>query len=304
MTHYYFAYALNIQASFEFPELTPVNPPNAPCDVFIQWGNVSPNGLSHATKKGLSFQVNEREFWLSVANVARFLVRDGREIFVDPINNCDEDSIRVFLLGSCLGALLMQRGFFLLHGNVVQVNDGAVVFAGCSGAGKSTLAGSLYKRGFALLADDICAIDAHGQCIPGFPQLKLWADTAKQLDINTTDLRKIRPNIEKYALPLKEQFYAKHLPLKSIYILNTHNQENIHFAPLTGAAKYTALRSQAYRPQFLKGIFQEKDLQLRYAKLAQQWGITRVSRPNAGFTLHELTQRMESDWAKQGIQHG
>lgn len=300
MLHYYTAYAMSIQAPFQCPELTPLPSPQQDCDVIIRWGNVDEAGLSHSNKTSLGFQINENELWLSVANIARFLVRNGNEIIIEPVKGIDEDSIRLFLLGSCLGALLMQRDILVLHGNVVQIGNHALVFAGKAGVGKSTLASQFYKRGYSILADDICAINAHGQCIPGFPQLKLWADAAKQLNIDLSNLSKLRPCIEKYALPLIEQFSTELIPLKGIYILDMHNKEEIQLTPLTGAAKFIPLQAQAYRPQFLKGIYKKRDLQLRYAKLAHQVSMARVMRPNGSYTIHELAHLVETDWAKRG----
>ena len=43
------------------------------------------------------------------------------------------------------------------------------------------MAASLAKRGYSILADDVCAINADGEILPSFPQIKLWADAAKQL---------------------------------------------------------------------------------------------------------------------------
>ena len=76
------------------------------------------------------------------------------------------------------------------------------------GSGKSTLSGAFFNRGYSILADDICAINNEGSVLPSFPQIKLWADVAKKLIINTQTLKKIRPNVDKFALPLKKQFIS------------------------------------------------------------------------------------------------
>ena len=63
--------------------------------------------------------------------------------------------IRVFLLGSCLGALLHQRGVLALHASAIETDQGAVLFMGDSGMGKSTTLQAFIKRGYKMLADDI-----------------------------------------------------------------------------------------------------------------------------------------------------
>ena len=60
-----------------------------------------------------------------------------------------ESDVRVFLLGSCIGALLHQRGILVLHAGAIHTDKGAVLFTGPWGIGKSTL-----------LAASCCAADA------------------------------------------------------------------------------------------------------------------------------------------------
>ena len=54
------------------------------------------------------------EFLLKLDDIARFLVQHGEEILIQPAAESDEDGIRLFLLGSALGALLHQRGRLIL----------------------------------------------------------------------------------------------------------------------------------------------------------------------------------------------
>ena len=132
----------------------------------------------------------------------RFLVRQGREIIYEPLDGSDEDSIRVFMLGSCIGALLFQRGFLVLHGNAFEVDGQGVMCVGQSGAGKSTLAAEMMRRGHRVIADDVCPVDSAGNAIPGMPRIKLWQDSADKLGVNTSELKRIRPLLEKFNCPL------------------------------------------------------------------------------------------------------
>lgn len=52
----------------------------------------------------------------------------------------------------------------------------------------------------------------HGEVQPSFPQIKLWSDSAIHLNIDTQFLRRIRPTMEKFAVPLGKQFYKELLP--------------------------------------------------------------------------------------------
>ena len=298
----YQAFQLTIQSELEFPELYPLSDQHSlVADVVIQYGKVSEIGLESPIKKGLFFQAKQDTFWLHIPNIARFLVTYGSQITIDAIPGVDEDSIRVFLLGSCFGALLMQRGLYLLHGNAIQIGQHAISFTGRSGAGKSTLSGAFYKRGYSILADDVCAINAQGNVIPSFPQIKLWADAAAKLTIDTTSLRKIRPNIEKYAVPLGDHFQQQALPLKVIYILNPHNKEEITIQRLSGVEKFKPLRFQSYRPSYLKGLSLDANHKKQCGELANRITLARITRPNSGFSLDQLAEHIELDLKDQGL---
>lgn len=301
VTHYYYeAYQLIFQSELKFVELIPLYPPaEMQANVYISFGEVSSLGLSLARTKGVTYQANMNEFWLNVPNTARFLVTHGKNIIIQPIDGADEDSIRLFLLGSCLGALLMQRGLCVMHANVIRFDAFACAFAGLTGAGKSTLAAAFYKKGYDLLTDDVCAIDAKGYVIPGFPQLKLWKDAAKALEIDVKHRRKIRSVIEKYAIPLEKQFFNQTIPLKVIYVLNSHNKTNITFRQCTGIEKFLTLHNQSYRRYFLEGLGLTQQHRLHCVQLARQVSLTQIIRPDTGYSMDKLIPMIEYDLLKQ-----
>ena len=301
--YYYHAFALHIHSDLAFPELLPcANAPSA--DVTISFGPVSVSGLETPKQPtGLFYQATESELWLHVPNVARFLIRHGQQIIIDPVTGVDEDSIRVFLLGSCMGALLMQRDLFLLHGNAIKVGEHCISFVGHSGAGKSTLSGAFFNRGHSILADDVCAVSEAGQVIPSFPQIKLWFDAAKRLNIDTQALRRIRPLIEKFAVPLALQFQREALPLKMVYVLHAHNKDEFHFSKLTGMQKLQPLQVNTYRKSYLLGLGKKNAHFKRCAQIASKINLVRIERPNDGFKLDELVDLVQQDLTQCGLYH-
>ncbi len=298
----YHAFQLNIESELYFPELLE----QASCDLSvpdltIQWGDVNPDGLDDARLVRLFWQANEHMLWLHVPNVARFLISDGTKITIHPYPAVDNASIRVFVLGSCMGALLMQRGLFLLHGNAIKIGEHCISFVGHSGAGKSTLSGAFFKRGYSILADDVCAISPEGVVLPSFPQIKLWADAALQLNIKTPALRRIRPGIEKFAVPLGSQYQPTALPLKVVYILHPHNQDEFSLIPHSGMQKLKPLQSHSYRANYLKGLAQETRHFERCGRIASQIALVSIKRPNHGFKLDELVDLIEGDLTHRGL---
>lgn len=301
MTFYYKAFELNLVSDLYFPELLPIRFQKQKMDVRIRFGKVPANGIQDPIKSTASFQAKKDVFWLQIPGVARYLVTNGCEIVIDAMDETDENSIRIFLLGSCFGALLLQRGLFVLHGNAIRIDSYSFSIAGLSGAGKSTLAASLAKRGYSFLADDVCAINAKGEILPSFPQIKLWADAAKQLSIATNGLRRIRPDIDKYALPLTTQFCAQPLPLKLVYILNAHQEKNIVLKDLKGFDKYLPLKTQTYRHEYVESLAQVQSHKRQCIDLASQIELAQITRPAGPNQLQQLTDYIEFDLQKRGF---
>ena len=304
--YYYHAFQLNIQSAIKLPELlTVVSVNNLDVDmtpnIQINIGSVSKAGLLEVAAAGAFYQSNAHELWLDVPNVARYLIGHGDCITIDPYAQADEDSLRVFLLGSCMGALLMQRDLFLLHANAIKMGDACVSFSGNSGAGKSTLSAAFMNRGYSVLADDVCAINQAGHVIPSFPQVKLWEDSSQKLEIETDTLRRIRPNLEKFSVPLQEQFYTKNLPLKVLYILNSHNQDSFEFESIEGMHKMLPLKNNTYRHQYLKGLGRTKQHLKHAGGLASQIDVVRITRPRAGFQLETLVDLIQADLLARGV---
>jgi hypothetical protein len=173
---------------------------------------------------------------------------------VRPQPGIDAASVRVFLLGSVLGAVMFQRGFLVLHGNAIDVGGRAMVCLGPSGAGKSTLAAAMALRGYPVLADDVVPVDADCAAVPGFPRIKLWLDTAERLDIATGGLDRIRPGLEKFNLPLRSAFRDMPLPIRWIYLLHPANADAITVTPVAGQNLFKPLQANTYRRRFMEGM--------------------------------------------------
>lgn len=299
----YRVFDLTIQSELPFRELLPhSNTEQDASQIRIAFSTVSPHGLLESPSlKTAFYQPTSTEFWLHVPQVARFLITNGDQIHIDPMPESDEDSIRLFVLGSCMGALLMQRQLLLLHGNAIKIGNQCVSFIGNSGAGKSTLSAAFFKRGYSILADDICAINNVGEVLPSFPQIKLWADAAMQLMINTRILKKVRPNVDKFAVPLRQQFHNKPTPLKMVYLLETHHEKEISMMTLEGMEKCHALQHHVYRKQYLSNRAREHLCFKQCMQLASIIEFVRIRRPIDGFTLDEMINKIKLDLMKRGF---
>lgn len=294
----YKAYSLNIASEIEFPEL---KKSNKAADISITLGKVCQEGLKDP-KQGFAFcQVSQNELWLKIPNVAAFHMIDGKNIIVDIDPQSDLKSVRLFLLGSCIGAILQQRRQLALHSNAIRVGGGCVLFMGISGIGKSTLAAAFNKRGYQVLADDIAVVDEKNEVHPGIPQLKLWQDTLHKLEIEKKGRAHIRPEVEKYAFPLKSDFCEKPLPIKAIYLLSQHNQDEFIKESFHGINKFNPIKNNTYRLQYIKGMGLEAWHMQRCCSLAAITPITKITRPNFKFCLKELIDIIEKDLHEQKV---
>lgn len=291
------AFGLTIRSCLPLPELLPAEPDAVP-DVEIVYANV-PTELPDALARGVRFQAGKDKLLLIVDGVARYLVEQGRKISIARDPAADDDDVRVFLLASVFGALLHQRQDLVLHGSAIEWNGEAVVFMGHSGVGKSTLASAFRKKGHAVLTDDLCVVrpgaDGRMMAHPGFPQTKLWLDSLKQLDLSPDGLRRIRTKLEKRAVPLSEDFAARPLAIRKVYLLRPHNKPELKLNSIEGPPKFLALKNHTYRFGFLAAI-EGKAGHFQYAmKLAQQVPLAVAIRPSGSFQLDELVALIEED---------
>jgi hypothetical protein len=298
--HHYFAFGLSISSTIVLPELIEAPVTEAP-DVSIITGE-TPENLSNATFSGVRFQAAENNFLLKVKDVASFLVCDGNKIVINPSAQSSEKDIRLFLLGSAFGALFHQRGLLPVHGSAIVYNHKAIIFSGISGAGKSTLAAAFHNAGYSLLADDICVIALNQKTpmvYPGFPQMKLWADSLKKLEKENPDLKKVRDGILKYAYPTQKNFYDKPVEVGGLYIVNSHNKPDITIETIKGIEKFNILKENTYRVNFIKGIGNTASHFKHIESLARTCFVKKVARPSKEFKLKELKELIENDFKNQ-----
>lgn len=214
-----------------------------------------PETLPGARVAPYGLQIADDAVMLTVANTARYLIRDGQEIVVDPLEGASERNLRLFLLGSALGMLCHQRGLLPLHANAIVADGAAVAFAGPSGAGKSTLAAHFARTGFEVLCDDVCVIafDEAGRPLawPGLPRVKLWGDAASAFGHDSNELDRAIEGMDKYHVPLRGTVEARPIPFKRLYVLSRAEDRPGEIRRLNGQAAMAEVMAQTYRALYL-----------------------------------------------------
>lgn len=279
----YKAFGICFLSEFEIPELILTHEKS---DVNIRLGK-TPANLNKEAKRGVKFQATKNEFLLEVDQIAKYYVKDGNEIVVEPYTKPNEE-VRLFLLGSAFGALFLQRGLLPIHGSAVKFGNSASIFTGLSGVGKSTIASYFAQNNFQVLADDISVLREDLKVYAGFPKMKLWKDVLKAMHIETEGLLKIRPELEKFHIPISNYFYAEPLPLNRVFILNSKNSKGFEAEELTGIRKFNAIKNHTYRFRFVQGLEQHVDHFKILNNLLPNIKVYRISRPNAPIMIKEL----------------
>jgi hypothetical protein len=292
----YWAYGLRIHAEIVCPEL-PVHPqPDGNPDVTIRL--LSPvESITESLEQGY-FEVRPGVFRLAVTGVAQYLVEEGKRISIEPLAGASWEEVRVFLLGSAMGALLYQRGLLPLHGSAVETNWGAMIFVGAQGVGKSTLAAQFHRRGYRLLSDDVCAVatTAEGlQVLPALTHFRLCADAYERLE----SPEGARFNVDKFVVPMGEGYCPHPVPLRAIHILADQDSDTPEFEVLRGFNRVQRLLENLYRPQYLKGQGTQSDLMRMAGQIAQKTIMVEVTRRRDPKVIEELVGFLESVWTER-----
>lgn len=300
----YQGFNLSITTPFECPELLDADvkselfPPVTVC-----YGNV-PDHLDDVLNSGPIFEATNDHFLMRIQNVGKYLIRNGNEIIIDPDVDATEDVLRLFLLGSAFGALLNQRGYFVLHASAIATGKGAVLFTGNSGAGKSTTVQGCIDRGYKKMSDDTIVLyydvtSKKMMALPSFPNTKLWQESADILGKKTDNLSRIRPSLNKFNLSTKEHFFNEPLELAMIYQLVVNNGSiEIKLEDILGMEKFKTLSKNTYRQTYADNLLHKQNHFTIISHIAKGYPIKQLNRPRDLNTLSEVLNTLVSDFNK------
>lgn len=293
----YSAYQLILSSELHLPELSSMDhlTEKASPKISIVFGHARRESVPNARVEGLFYRIQPEVCWLEIPNITRFLIKEGRQIIVEPFSGVDEDSLRLFLYTACIPLVLIYHNFFLLHGGAIHWEEQGVAFLTNFGQGKSTLLASFLKRADCFLSDDICVLNQEGLILPGLPYLQLREDAIKKLDIDSTTLKWIRPNVQKWWIPVQQGPYSQPVFLKSVYMINPTNRPDVQLTPLLGLRKVQYLKKYTYQPLFVKGLGKDLFYFHQCAALAARVTATYVERAKQGFPWHDFAHLIEQD---------
>ncbi|MCX8477812.1 MAG: hypothetical protein MT490_18655 [Sphingomonas sp.] len=290
----YSLFGLNLRSEIPLPELQPL--PHEDIDaISITIGRVAPlEGVSETSHTLMS---TAEGAIIAVAGVGRFCIRAGCEIVVDADPSTSDRNVRLFLLGSAMGALLHQRAMLPLHANVVDVGGRAVGFLGASGAGKSTLAAAFHDRSYQILSDDICVVtrgDNGHLAEPGIPRLRLWRDAVERSGRCPSSYERAFDELDKYTVGIARESRASAIPLQALYLLmREEGATDFAIRQLAGVEALKALMVNTYRGIFLQTIGDPRKHFQACLRLNEEVPLFALSRPWDTARIDETITRVE-----------
>ena len=291
----YSAFGFKISSDFILPELKRISYKDCEADLIIKKEDLSYLWLKYVDTDSY-YYIKENFCMFKVPGVAIYKIEDGRYVSYAPMDDSNEDQIRLYLLGTCMGAALMQRRVLPIHGSCIAIDGKAYAIAGDSGAGKSTLASAFINHGFKILTDDVIAVtlskDNTPFVIPSYPQQKLWQESMDRFGMESNQYRPVYDRVTKFAVPVNNHFYDKPIPLAGIFMLSKADQNAIEIMPIPKMERFPVLYYNTYR-NFMINRLGLLEWHFDFsANMVNRLDFHRVIRPSSRFTADELMNNM------------
>lgn len=300
-SYYYRLYGLNIKSDFYLSELSHseyISLSNI--DVNIICGKC-PESIADAKVSNYYYTVSDNEAMFSPEECGKFYIKDGNTIIIEPINTCNYQHLKAYLLSRSFALLMFQRNTIALHGSSIIFGDKAYVFCGQSGAGKSSLSAALTLKGYDLFSDDLSVLTFDENNKPlihsGFSHNKLCEDTMKHFNISPENLVKVDNFANKYAIPSLKTFVNTTFPLLVLIELNIDNKNtydnNVHLEEIHGQEKLQIVFRNIFRYQLLDDVGLKPQYLKQCLNIAKNIRIFKLTRPDKLFTLDKQIELIE-----------
>lgn len=291
---FYRAYGLVIRSDHPIDALTPCAAKAA--DVVVERGpfDREVEGLRF-TSSFANWHAAENLLILEIADTARYMVRDGTEIRIDPAPLANTEDINAFLLGSAFSALLQQRRFLTLHSSAVNTARGAVLFVGRSGVGKSTTLAALVDHSFEMVTDDIAAVSFDDSCdpqiTPSYPSTRLRQDALITLGKPVDHFPRLRSKVDKFVVPIA-RFDCRPKAVDRVILLDIHEKDQIDFDLLNPADAFGWLAHFTFRKRFYDGMGLSGFHFEALSNFVKSTPVQRLRRPDYPNRLDDLIARI------------
>ena len=221
MKYYYRVYGVNIESKIEIPEFEVIDS-NSDIDVKLSFGVVNEEIIDLITQ-GYRAKYEKQDMWFYIEDVAIFHIYNGDTVTIEPMGDKNNKMIKLYIMGSVMGMILLQRNMVAIHGGGIVIDGKGCIFTGQKGAGKSTITTALRKKGYKFIADDVCSINIGDKNTihHGFGYQKLCEDAMEKLGYSLDEFEPFRGdlNVNKYIVPAFDEFTKEEVPLEAVFEL-------------------------------------------------------------------------------------
>lgn len=292
----YRAFGLNLFSEIPLPEVPRLGISKDMTDVEIEYGDLSELWEKQVLLPKQKYVVEDHMVMFQVPGIAIFKIQEGKKITVSPISTSDEDHIRLYILGTCMGIILLQKKVLPLHGSAIEINGKAYAFIGDSGAGKSTLAAAFLKEGFQLLSDDVIPVslskDNKPFITPSYPQQKLWQESLQAFGIEKKDYQPLFERETKFAVPVTSSFSNGPLPLSAVFELVKTEHGEVTLQKINQLERFRTLFCHTYRNFLVPRLGLMEWHFMESVNILNRIHMYQLHRPNTGFTVNNLVSQI------------
>ncbi len=241
---------------------------------------------------------------LGFPQVADFYYLGPARIHARRLAGGNDAEIEQCLLGPVLSYWLEQRGILALHASAVEVGGEAIAFLAAGGTGKTSLAAAFLAEGDALVTDDVLALQPAARgflALPGYPQLKLWPDLARQLFGERSALPRVLPGVEKLRAPVGAgfgRFCHQTLPLTALYLLERRPEDagrDGRVVPVASRDALIELVRHSFSPRLAEATQLQERRLTQFARLLREVPVRRLLVPSALELLPRVAEAVRRD---------
>lgn len=293
----YLVYGLKVLSEIECPELVAFDRLREDeYDVLIELNKVS-SEIHEKILDGRRSDYTNESMWFHIKDVATYWMRDGSSILIELCDGANISMAKQYLLGSCLGMVMLQRNMIAIHGGTIVFNHQGVIFTGDRGSGKSTITSALRLKGYPFVADDVSSIEAGTPHYihPGFPQQKLCTDTMHQLGYKLDDYKTLMGDTQiKYLIPAHESFVYDKVPLQGIVELKVNDAiDEIQVEVLKGQEKFMTIYNNIYRIEMKRFAGVNPEYFKKCVEIVKDIPVYRINRPKGVMTVDAQIKWLE-----------
>lgn len=296
MINNYYVYGLKIKSEIEIKEFVKLDYINDEDVVAISYGRMS-DEIKEGIREGKSIGLSDNKIWFHINDIATYCVSNGNKVEVELCDNADMKLMKIYVMCSCLGFIMLQKKMVAIHGGVIEIDNKAVIFTGDRGAGKSTLTTALREKGYKFISDDVAGIkiDKVPYVMPGFPYQKLCESAMDKFGYDKEKNTSFMSDKEvKYVVPALDEFVYEGRELVSIVKLTVGDVEEVTIEELRGSEKLNNIIENIYRGEYIKHLGKMDPIYFKQCvDIAKNINFYVVTRPKDKFTVDKQIELIE-----------